>query len=136
MEGPGISTWEDVGRASIRIDQGCSDDLHNEPLRAPDIHQDDASGTFPTGGDSKAKKAQKEDLGDEEQADCCVNESELKEQLQGDLEMQGGELKAQEGNLRVQEDVHRVLVYDLGPQEHADCSVKKADLREQNVRRG
>ena len=59
MEGPGISTWEDVGRASIRIDQGCSDDLHNEPLRAPDIHQDDASGTFPTGGDSKAKKAQK-----------------------------------------------------------------------------
>ena len=63
-----------------------------------------------------------------------MNESELKEQLQGDLEMQGGELNPV-GDLRVQEDVHRVLAYDLGPQEQAYCSVKKADLREQNVRR-
>ena len=47
-----------------------------------------------------------------------MNESELKEQLQGDLEMQGGELNPV-GDLRVQEDVHRVLAYDLGPQEQA-----------------
>ena len=67
------------------------------------------------------------------QADCSMNESELKEQLQGDLEMQGGELNPV-GDLRVQEDVHRVLAYDLGPQEQAYCSVKEADLREQNVR--
>ena len=37
-------------RASMRLHNGCSNDLRNGLLSAPDIHQDDASALIPTGG--------------------------------------------------------------------------------------
>ena len=37
-------------RASMRLHNGCSNDLRKGLLSAPDIHQDDASALIPTGG--------------------------------------------------------------------------------------